>query len=65
MVKHVLPDGVRGAVVAGLLAALMSSLAGAFNASSTLFTIDLYKKFRSECLAIAGWCGSAGWRRSS
>jgi SSS family solute:Na+ symporter len=44
MVKHVLPEGVRGAVVAGLLAALMSSLAGAFNASSTLFTIDLYKK---------------------
>lgn len=44
MVKHVLPEGIRGAVVAGLLAALMSSLAGAFNASSTLFTIDLYKK---------------------
>ena len=44
MVKTVLPDGIRGAVVAGLLAALMSSLAGAFNASSTLFTIDLYKK---------------------
>ncbi len=48
MVKTVLPDGVRGAVVAGLLAALMSSLAGAFNASSTLFTIDLYKKMQSE-----------------
>jgi SSS family solute:Na+ symporter len=44
MVRHVLPEGVRGAVVAGLLAALMSSLAGAFNASSTLFTIDLYKQ---------------------
>jgi SSS family solute:Na+ symporter len=44
MVRHVLPSGVRGAVVAGLLAALMSSLAGAFNASSTLFTIDLYRK---------------------
>jgi SSS family solute:Na+ symporter len=43
MVKHILPEGIRGAVVAGLLAALMSSLAGAFNASSTLFTIDLYK----------------------
>jgi SSS family solute:Na+ symporter len=43
MARHVLPEGVRGAVVAGLLAALMSSLAGAFNASSTLFTIDLYK----------------------
>jgi SSS family solute:Na+ symporter len=46
MVRHVLPSGVRGAVVAGLLAALMSSLAGAFNASSTLFTIDLYQRFR-------------------
>jgi SSS family solute:Na+ symporter len=46
MVAHVLPVGVRGMVVAGLLAALMSSLAGAFNASSTLFTIDFYSRFR-------------------
>ena len=44
MVKHVLPVGLRGLVVAGLLAALMSSLAGAFNASATLFTIDFYKR---------------------
>ncbi len=48
MVKHVLPPGVRGIVVAGLLAALMSSLAGVFNASSTLFTMDLYSKFRPQ-----------------
>jgi SSS family solute:Na+ symporter len=46
MVKAVLPIGVRGLVVAGLLAALMSSLAGAFNASSTLFTMDFYQKLR-------------------
>jgi len=46
MVKHVLPVGVRGIVVAGLLSALMSSLAGVFNASSTLFTMDLYQKLR-------------------
>lgn len=46
MVAHVLPAGVRGIVVAGLLAALMSSLSGVFNASSTLFTVDLYSKFR-------------------
>jgi SSS family solute:Na+ symporter len=46
MVQHVLPVGVRGLVVAGLLAALMSSLAGAFNACSTLFTMDLYNKLR-------------------
>lgn len=42
MVASVLPIGIRGIVVAGLLAALMSSLAGAFNASATLFTIDFY-----------------------
>jgi len=48
MVKHVLPVGLRGLVVAGLLSALMSSLAGAFNASSTLFTMDLYKKLQPQ-----------------
>jgi SSS family solute:Na+ symporter len=48
MIAHVLPSGIRGIVVAGLLAALMSSLAGAFNASSTLFTMDLYQKFRPK-----------------
>ena len=46
MVKDLLPEGLRGIVVAGLLAALMSSMAGAFNASSTLFTMDLYTKLK-------------------
>lgn len=46
LVAHVLPVGVRGIVVAGLLAALMSSLAGVFNASSTLFTMDFYSRMR-------------------
>jgi solute:Na+ symporter, SSS family len=45
MVQSVLPVGIRGLVVAGLLAALMSSLAGVFNACSTLFTIDFYSRF--------------------
>ncbi|MCX6563186.1 MAG: sodium/solute symporter, partial [Candidatus Aminicenantes bacterium] len=48
LVKYLLPVGLRGLVVAGLLSALMSSLAGAFNASSTLFTIDLYQKWRPK-----------------
>jgi SSS family solute:Na+ symporter len=48
MVANVLPIGIRGMAVAGLLAALMSSLAGVFNASSTLFTIDLYQKLRPD-----------------
>lgn len=46
LVATVLPIGVRGIVVAGLLAALMSSLAGVFNASSTLFTMDFYSRLR-------------------
>ncbi len=46
LVAHILPVGIRGLVVAALLAALMSSLASAFNASSTLFTIDFYAKIR-------------------
>lgn len=46
MVAHILPIGIRGIVVAGLLAALMSSLAGAFNASATLFTIDFYGRLK-------------------
>ena len=48
MVRHILPIGVRGIVVAGLLSALMSSLAGVFNASSTLFTMDLYRHFKKN-----------------
>jgi len=48
LVMTVLPAGVRGIVVAGLLAALMSSLSGVFNASSTLFTMDFYSKFRPK-----------------
>ncbi|MCB0731860.1 MAG: sodium:solute symporter [Ignavibacteriae bacterium] len=46
LVANILPVGVRGIVVAGLLAALMSSLAGVFNASSTLFTMDFYSRFK-------------------
>mgnify|MGYP001416563599 CR=1 FL=1 len=38
-----LPTGLKGIVVAGLLAAIMSSLAGAFNSTAVLFTNDFYK----------------------
>jgi SSS family solute:Na+ symporter len=48
LVAYVLPVGVRGIVVAGLLAALMSSLAGAFNAASTLFTMDFYSRLKPK-----------------
>ena len=48
MVKYLLPVGLRGIVVAGLLSALMGSLAGVFNACSTLFTVDLYQKWKPK-----------------
>jgi SSS family solute:Na+ symporter len=44
MVSALLPVGLRGLVVAGLLSALMSSLASLFNSCSTLFTLDIYSK---------------------
>jgi len=57
---HVLPIGVRGIVVAGLLAALMSALAGVFNASSSLFTMDFYSRFRPKATqAQLVWEGRA------
>jgi solute:Na+ symporter, SSS family len=46
LVEYLLPPGLRGLVVAGLLSALMGSLAGVFNACSTLFTVDLYQKWK-------------------
>lgn len=48
LVTHVLPAGLRGLVVAGLLAALMSSLSSVFNSCSTLFTWDVYRKLRPD-----------------
>jgi SSS family solute:Na+ symporter len=44
LVQTLLPAGLKGLVAAGLLAALMSSLASVFNSASTLFTVDIFKK---------------------
>ena len=48
LVQSLLPVGFRGLVVAGMIAALMSSLASPFNSVSTLFTVDVYQKLRPE-----------------
>ena len=48
MVQQLLPTGLRGLVAGGLMAALMSSLASVFNSSSTLFTVDIFKKLYPE-----------------
>jgi SSS family solute:Na+ symporter len=46
LVQELLPTGVRGLIVACMLAALMSSLASLFNSSASLFTVDIYEKLR-------------------
>jgi SSS family solute:Na+ symporter len=46
LVTRLLPVGAKGLVLAGMLAALMSSLASAFNSCSTLLTWDVYRKWR-------------------
>ena len=48
LVATILPAGVKGLVVCGILAALMSSLASLFNSSAMLFTIDFWKRLKPE-----------------
>src|SRR5690348_17923868 len=45
LVTRLMPAGFKGLVLAGMLAALMSSLASAFNSCSTLLTWDVYRKW--------------------
>jgi len=48
LIGVLLPVGLRGLVVAGLLAALMSSLSSVFNSTSTLVTWDVYRRLRPD-----------------
>uniref|UniRef100_A0AAQ5Y5F1 Solute carrier family 5 member 9 n=1 Tax=Amphiprion ocellaris TaxID=80972 RepID=A0AAQ5Y5F1_AMPOC len=48
LVVELMPVGLRGLMLAVMLAALMSSLTSIFNSSSTLFTLDLYHKARPK-----------------
>ena len=44
LASNILPVGIKGFVVAGLLAAIMSSLSSVFNVTAALFTNDFYKQ---------------------
>jgi len=48
LVNNLLPVGLKGIVAAALLAALMSTVSGALNSIATLFTLDLYKRWRPQ-----------------
>jgi len=45
LVRNFTPTGVKGLTFAALAAAVISSLASMFNSTSTLFTMDIYKKY--------------------
>ncbi len=48
MINHLLPVGLKGVVAAALLAALMSTVSGALNSIATLFSYDIYKRWRPQ-----------------
>lgn len=48
LVMELLPVGLRGLMMAVMIAALMSSLTSIFNSSSTIFTMDIWKTFRTR-----------------
>ena len=64
LVSNLLPVGLRGLVLAGMLSALMSALASLFNSTATLFTVDFYKRLRPQSseghLVFVGRVATAG-----
>lgn len=48
MILELLPVGMRGVLAAALLAALMSTVSGALNSIATLFSYDLYRRWRPD-----------------
>ncbi|CAH8530584.1 unnamed protein product [Heterobilharzia americana] len=48
LVINIMPSGLRGLMLAVMLAALISDLTSIFNSASTLFTVDIYQKIRKN-----------------
>jgi uncharacterized sodium:solute symporter family permease YidK len=48
MVIDLMPVGARGLMLAVMMAALMSSLTSVFNSSSAIFTMDIWKRMRTN-----------------
>ena len=46
LIKELLPPGLKGLVIAGLLAALMSTVAGALNSTANLVSIDIVQHLK-------------------
>lgn len=48
LIMNLMPDGLKGLMLAVMLAALMSDLTSIFNSSATLFTVDIYKQIKKD-----------------
>lgn len=48
LVIEVMPAGLRGLMLSVMMSALISSLTSIFNSTSTIFTIDIYKRIRTH-----------------
>ncbi|CAL8086153.1 unnamed protein product [Calicophoron daubneyi] len=48
LVVGIMPSGLRGLMLSVMLAALISDLTSIFNSASTLFTVDIYRRFREQ-----------------
>ncbi len=48
LIGHLMPVGLKGLAAAALLAALMSTVSGALNSIATLFSYDIYKRWRPQ-----------------
>jgi SSS family solute:Na+ symporter len=46
LITRLMPTGLQGVMIAAMLAALMSSLSAVFNSSSTIFTMDFYRRWK-------------------
>src|SRR5512141_982369 len=52
LILNLLPTGLVGLMIAALLAALMGAMSSVFNSTSTLVTLDFYKKLRPEATEL-------------
>ena len=48
LVLKIMPVGLRGLMLAVMMSALVSSLTSVFNSSSTIMTMDIWRKFRKN-----------------
>ncbi len=46
LIEQLIPTGLRGVIIAAILAALMSAIAAAFNSTGTLVAVDIVRRLR-------------------